>query len=908
MIHIIIYAIARILILKIIMKKNKYLFKNFVISLVVFSSFLFPASDVFAVAPDNYVLSGGCYWNGTPGASDLFIDAGIGGSVVPANAANFTLDIAYLNYDPLGITLYYRKANTGLDTINYTQKVTGTAWPLNYKFSSYAMSSDGGITASPDKYIYVANPLTGCSSPSSTNGCTDPAASNYNPSATTNDGSCTYATTCYDNAITVFTTPLPDTLLAGQSYPFVVKTTNTGTTRWWHGFAYNMRQMSGLNVSPGSYGLPTVIGVGDDTGSTYTYTLVAPSASGQYTLNMSMLHTDWGSADYMLDATGVTCAPAPGTNIYFGDVASKTFTVLPITISTSASINSATVVPDDATTYNISVSGTDTSGAANVSHLYALINYQGSNAGSYRGYLTWYGPSDVWAGFQDHTGCSLNGSPAPAGGYAVVQPGYGDTYMHLVSCAITTSGDTKTVTYGVRFKPQFLTDGPLTNNDISAFAMDESNALNTGWVNFDTNFAVQTTSGSLSGPASCTIASNGSSCSATISWTLSYPTTVPTTIVGTGTTPTGTFTVSNSLTSSQSGSLVMTVPNGNQTFTLKNNGATLGTPITVTSSCASGTSWDGTKCAPIAVCTVDCAAFVSQTINGVLNPTSITLYSTYSYTANVVMQNTGIPTTGKWLGTGSTKYRLSPSTGTYSNVTSAQVNVPGAGVDGGTPPYSFNTTFTAPAVGTYTYKYRMQNNVNAWFGDTSPEVTINVVPPPPSTPTGLSSSCATVSGVQKVTLQWADQTWENSYTVQISGMSPATLSANTLSYGPTTVTDNVTYTWTVYATNSTGVSSTASGSFKCPDVFLLSVSVATQGGSVNSTNPDTAINCGSSCSATYTNGSVVTLQAVPSSSYWQFSGWSGACSGSYPTCNVTVDANKSVSATFVPRDFNYTEF
>jgi uncharacterized repeat protein (TIGR02543 family) len=49
---------------------------------------------------------------------------------------------------------------------------------------------------------------------------------------------------------------------------------------------------------------------------------------------------------------------------------------------------------------------------------------------------------------------------------------------------------------------------------------------------------------------------------------------------------------------------------------------------------------------------------------------------------------------------------------------------------------------------------------------------------------------------------------------------------------------------------------------------------------------------------TYPHGTVVTLTATPNAGY-QFSGWSGACSGTNAyACNVTMNAAKSVTANF----------
>ncbi len=56
------------------------------------------------------------------------------------------------------------------------------------------------------------------------------------------------------------------------------------------------------------------------------------------------------------------------------------------------------------------------------------------------------------------------------------------------------------------------------------------------------------------------------------------------------------------------------------------------------------------------------------------------------------------------------------------------------------------------------------------------------------------------------------------------------------------------------------------------------------------------IDCGITCSASFPRGSTVTLTATPDSTS-SFEGWRGACSGT-GTCTVTMDANRTVSATF----------
>ena len=77
-------------------------------------------------------------------------------------------------------------------------------------------------------------------------------------------------------------------------------------------------------------------------------------------------------------------------------------------------------------------------------------------------------------------------------------------------------------------------------------------------------------------------------------------------------------------------------------------------------------------------------------------------------------------------------------------------------------------------------------------------------------------------------------------------------------------------------------------------IFTLTVS-ETGTGTVASV--PAGINCGSTCSAPFDTGTLVTLTDTPAGG-WLFTGWGGACSGT-GSCNVTMNAAKSVSATFV---------
>ena len=76
----------------------------------------------------------------------------------------------------------------------------------------------------------------------------------------------------------------------------------------------------------------------------------------------------------------------------------------------------------------------------------------------------------------------------------------------------------------------------------------------------------------------------------------------------------------------------------------------------------------------------------------------------------------------------------------------------------------------------------------------------------------------------------------------------------------------------------------------------LSVTKSGSGeGFVSSTN-SYGIDCGSTCSATYDNGTVVTLQAYGIAGA-TFDGWGGACSGT-GTCTVTMSQARNVTAAF----------
>jgi hypothetical protein len=78
--------------------------------------------------------------------------------------------------------------------------------------------------------------------------------------------------------------------------------------------------------------------------------------------------------------------------------------------------------------------------------------------------------------------------------------------------------------------------------------------------------------------------------------------------------------------------------------------------------------------------------------------------------------------------------------------------------------------------------------------------------------------------------------------------------------------------------------------------YTLSITNGGTGTGTVTTNPT---------GTTFGAGTVVALTAAPNVSS-TFSGWSGGCSGTSPTCSVTMNTNKAVTATFVVKTYNIT--
>jgi hypothetical protein len=118
------------------------------------------------------------------------------------------------------------------------------------------------------------------------------------------------------------------------------------------------------------------------------------------------------------------------------------------------------------------------------------------------------------------------------------------------------------------------------------------NGWDTATAAFRPNCSVM--SGGLTPSAtSCTISQDQSSCSVNLDWNITNPQSTPTAITASGMTN---IDVATTTATPQSGTRSVSVPYNTRTFFLYNNSLILDQE-TISATCASGTAWDGTKCA-----------------------------------------------------------------------------------------------------------------------------------------------------------------------------------------------------------------------------------------------------------------------------------------------------------------------
>lgn len=105
-------------------------------------------------------------------------------------------------------------------------------------------------------------------------------------------------------------------------------------------------------------------------------------------------------------------------------------------------------------------------------------------------------------------------------------------------------------------------------------------------------------------------------------------------------------------------------------------------------------------------------------------------------------------------------------------------------------------------------------------------------------------------------------------------------------------------TGNVIVTNPTGSATAGSYTIGTTPGTTVSLTVTKNGTGTVTSNP-AGINCGTTCTASFSSGTSVTLTAAVSAG-WKFTGWTGACTGIATTCTLTLSANSSTTATFKP--------
>ncbi|OGP72780.1 MAG: hypothetical protein A2V86_08735 [Deltaproteobacteria bacterium RBG_16_49_23] len=170
---------------------------------------------------------------------------------------------------------------------------------------------------------------------------------------------------------------------------------------------------------------------------------------------------------------------------------------------------------------------------------------------------------------------------------------------------------------------------------------------------------------------------------------------------------------------------------------------------------------------------------------------------------------------------------------------------------------------------------------------------------PPATPASLTGAALNAT---QVTLNWVDNSDnEQGFKIErktgIGGTYAEiqTVGPNVTSYTDSGLTPGVTYYYRVRAYNWGGESSYTSETSVTPNPKLT---VAKAGGGTGTvTSSPAGINCGGDCTEIYSLGTVVTLTPSSNANSY-FAGWSGSgCSGT-GNCVITMNADKTVTATF----------
>ena len=515
----------------------------------------------------------------------------------------------------------------------------------------------------------------------------------------------------------------------------------------------------------------------------------------------------------------------------------------------------------------------------------------------------------------------------------------GDSAYSNAACATPASATLYTVTVGkagagsgtVGSSPTGITCGSdcsesyASGTSVALSATPASGSTFTGW------------SGPCTGTGNCALVVDGAK-NLTATFAVSAPTTYALTLTKSGT---GAGTVTSSPAGVNCGSTCSYSFNS-------------GTSVTLTPAAASGsafTGWSG-ACTGTGTCTVSMTAAQSVTATFAVqsyaltvtksgtgsgtvasSPTGVNCGSTCSaiYSYNTAVTLTGTPASGStFTGWGGACSGTGTCTVTVDAVKSVTANfalgtytlaVGKAGTGSGTvtsSPAGINCGATCSA--------SFNSGAN---------VTLTAAPVAGSTFTGWSGACTgtgncavSMTAAQSVTATFAVQSFTltaaragtGSGTVTSSpvGIACGTTCSAAYSYGASiTLTaapaNGSTFTgWngacvgtgscTVVMTAAKAVTATFAAA-PLPSTYPLGVTKNGTGTGIVASSP-AGINCGTTCSGSFTSGTVATLEAMPDAGS-TFAGWSGACTGA-GACTVTLNQTQNVTATFAQQTATLT--
>lgn len=172
---------------------------------------------------------------------------------------------------------------------------------------------------------------------------------------------------------------------------------------------------------------------------------------------------------------------------------------------------------------------------------------------------------------------------------------------------------------------------------------------------------------------------------------------------------------------------------------------------------------------------------------------------------------------------------------------------------------------------------------------------VSVTVTPGTLTIGLNNTQQFTATVTGNPLSTTSVTWEvNSI---VGGNSTiGTVSSGGLYTAPASVPTPATVSVTAVSVADTSKSATAAVTISATAPESLAVAIV---GSGSVSSSPAGISCPSTCSASFSQGTGVTLTETPGGGY-NFSAWSGDCSGTGTTAAITMNAAASCTATFVP--------